>query len=461
RGMCAIVHVHEHTTSPDADDAVYRRLAAELQCVLVERDGVDIAGALIAATRDRGARHLVIGEPKATGLVGSLRPSIVDRVVESLTDVDVHVIGRHGITATAGAGRPDPDTLLNRLYGGGHPVGGLRLYIGYAPGVGTTTAMLEEARRRASRGTDVVVASLPPAMLERLDALPLLGGRHAPAAQGRLDVEALLARNPEVAAVDDLAAPTTTGGIVAEAVRTIRAAGITVIGTIRMADLRSTAASLAALVDRDPGRPVVEDETVDAADELELVDIVPAELEERLRDGLIMRPRDTAHALQSSFRPTVLATLRELTFRRVAQHTDRRLIRYMTAERIASPWEARPRVLVCVPPLPGQETLIASAARFAARRDDALTAISVRSKRRTDEEKQMLGGYAAMTHQLGGEFVTVHSGDIAATIAAYARDHRITEIVLRRTPGHRQSRTLRRLVRLVVDIDVHILASDR
>ncbi len=461
RGMCTIVHVHEHATSPDADDSVYRRLAAELQCVIVEHDGGDIAQAAISAARERSARHVVIGEPKAAGLVGSLRPNIVDRVVEGLPDVDVHVIARHGITATAASGRPDPDNLLSRLKGDAHTLGSLRIYIGYAPGVGTTTAMLDEARRRTARGTDVVVAALPPRMHEGLGALPLLSGRRSPAARGTLDVGALLARNPDVAAVDDLAARTTTGEVVADVIPQIRAAGITVIGTIQIGDLRSAVAAMEALIDRDRDRPVVDDAAVDAADEVELVDIVPSELEERLRDGLIMSPREAAHTLQGSFRPTVLATLRELTFRRVAQHTDRRLVSYMTSKGIAAPWEARPRVLVCIPPLPGQETLINSAARFAARRDDALTAISVRSNRRTDEEKQLLGGYAALTHQLGGDFVTVNGSDIAATIAAYARDHRITEIVLMRTPGRRQSRTLRRLVRLVVDIDVHILASDR
>ena len=461
RGMCTIVHVHEHATSPDADNSVYRRLATELQCVVVELDGVDIASAVIAAARERSARHVVIGEPKATGLVGSLRPNIVDRVVDGLPDVDVHVIARHGIAASVPSDRPDPDSLLHLLRGDSHTIGGLRVYIGYAPGVGTTTAMLDEARRRASRGTDVVVAALPPGMLAHLGALPLLGGRRAPAAHARLDVEALLARNPEVAAVDDLAARTTAGEVVADAVPRIRAAGITVIGTIRISDLRSSTMSIASLIDRDPERAVVDDAAVDAADEVELVDIVPTELEERLREGLIMSPRAAARALQSGFRPAVLATLRELTFRRVAQHTDRRLLTYMTTQRIATPWEARPRVLVCVSPLAGQETLITSAARFAARRDDALTAISVRSNRRTDEEKQVLGGYAALTHQLGGEFVTVNGSDIAGTIAAYARGHRITEIVLRRTPGRRQSRTLRRLIRLVVDVDVHILASDR
>jgi two-component system sensor histidine kinase KdpD len=117
-------------------------------------------------------------------------------------------------------------------------------------------------------------------------------------------------------------------------------------------------------------------------------------------------------------------------------------------------------VLVCVPPLPDQERLITSAARIAATRDDDLTAISVRTSHRTEAEKKLLGGYAALTHKLGGEFATVDGNDIAATIARFARDHGITEIVLMRTPGRRQSRTLRRLIRLLVDVDVHILASD-
>jgi K+-sensing histidine kinase KdpD len=461
RGFCTIVHVHEHATSPDADDRTWRRLSVELQCGVVERDGVDIAATVIEAARERGARHVVIGEPKAAGPVSSLRPNIVDRVVEGLPDVDVHVIARHGIAAGDDQRRPDPETLLRGLQGDSHAIGNLRVYLGYARGSGTTTAMLDEARRRAGRGTDVVIAALPPAHVERLDGLTLLGGRTSPAARGLLDLSALLARNPDVAAVDDLAGRTTDGAIVADVIPIIRAAGITVIGTVEIGALRSTVSTMAALLQRDARDQVVEDPALDAADELELVDIVPTELEERLRDGLIMSPQAALHALQGSYRPSVLATLRELTFRRVAQHTDRRLLSYMASKRIAAPWEARPRVLVCVPPLAGQERLLTTAARFAAMRDDALTAISIRTEHRTDAEKQLLGGYAALIHQLGGEFATVDGKDIAATIAAFAREHGITEVVLMRTPGRRQSRTLRRLIRLLVDVDVHILASDR
>ena len=460
-GLCAVVHVHEHATSPDADDVVWRRLSAELQCGVVERDGGDIAGAIIAATRERAARHVVIGEPRAPALGRALRPNLVDRVVEALPDVDVHVIARHGVVAGSDRSPPDPDSLLQRLQSESHARGNLRVYLGYARGCGTTAAMLDEARRRAGRGTDVVIAALPAQALERADGLTILGGPRSPAAQGRLDPAALLARNPEVAAVDDLAARTTGGRPVAEVVPALRDAGITVIATLELASLESTATAMGTLLRRDPASATIPDAVLDAADEVELVDVVPAELDDRLREGLIMGPRDALEALQGSFRPEVLTALRELAFRRVAQHTDRRLRNYMASKHILTPWEARPRVLVCIPPLPGREGLLSSAARFGAARDDALTAISVRGGHRTEAQKQLLGGYAALAHRLGGQFVTVDGDDVAATIAAYARDNGITEIVLMRTPGRRQSRTLRRLIRLLVDVDVHILASDR
>jgi two-component system sensor histidine kinase KdpD len=460
RGFCTIVHVHEHATTPDADDVTWKQLASELHCGVVERDRGDIASVLISAVRERGARHVVVGEPKIAGPLAAMRPTVVDRVIEALPDVDVHVIARHGIASNEGAARPDPDALLRRLQEEPHDLGNLRLYLGYARGSGTTTAMLDEARRRASRGTDVVVAAVPPRAVAHLAELPLLGGPRSRAARGILDLPALLNRNPEVAAVDDLAGLTAAGEVVADVVPTIRAAGITVIGTVLMGDLRSTAAGMGALLNRSPTRPVVDDAAVDAADELELVDIVPADLEERLREGAIMSPAAALRALQGEFRPDVLATLRELSFRRVAQHTDRRLVTYMATKRIAAPWEARPRILVLVPPLPGREGLISAAAWLAAARDDALAAISVRTGRRTEAEKQVLGQYAALTHRLGGEFITVNGRDIATTVAEHARDHGITEIIAMRS-GRRQSRTLRRLIRLVADVDVHILAADQ
>ena len=460
RGFCTVVHVRtveDPVPGPGSDEG-WRRLAAELQTSLVEPEATDIAAALIAVAHDRGSRHVVMGEPHPRGFFGRMRKSIVDRVIEGLPDADVHVISRYSATPYAPQDRPNPDSLLRDL-SMTRPRGGLRLYMSYARGAGATTQMLDEARRRVARGTDVVVGAVSGGGASRLGTLPLLGGHASPAARGVLDVEALMSRNPDVVAIDDLAGVTTTGRLVAHVLPRIRAACINVIGTVHLTDLRSTVSVMGPLLNRPKERPILDDSSVDPADEIELIDVPPAELEERLRQGEIMPPAEAIQALQGEFRPEVLTALRELALRRVAEHCDRRLIEYMSTARINEPWEARPRVLVLVPPQPGQEAVIRRAAAHAVRRDDALTAVSVRRRPRSDVEKRILGGYATLTHQLGGEFVTIDGRDVAATVAAYARGHRITEILVMRSMRNSSSRTLRQLIRLVANVDVHVVAA--
>ena len=219
--------------------------------------------------------------------------------------------------------RPNPDSLLRDHEPRRGRRGGLRLYISYARGAGATTRMLDEARRRSGRGTDVVVGAVSGGGAARLGSLPLLGGPGSPAARGVLDVEALLTRNPDVVAIDDLTGLTTTGQLVGHVLPRIRAAGITVIGTVHIGDLRSTVALMGTLLNRPKDRPILDDSAVDAADEVELVDVPPAELEERLRQGEIMPPAEALQALQGEFRPEVLTALRETALRRVAEHCDR------------------------------------------------------------------------------------------------------------------------------------------
>jgi len=461
RGFCTVVHVRtadDLVEGRHPEDAGWRRLAAELETSVLEPEGNDVAATLIAIARDRGCRHVVMGEPHPRGPFGRMRKSVVDRVIEGLPDVDVHVIGRYEAVPYAPQDRPNPDSLLRDLTPA-RPRGGLRLYISYARGAGATTRMLDEARRRASRGTDVVVGAVSGGGAARVGNLPLLGGLGSPAARGILDVDALLTRNPDVVAIDDLAGLTTTGRLVGHVLSRIRAAGINVIATVHLTDLRSTVSLMGRLLHRPKERPVLDDAAFDAADEVELIDVPPAELEERLRQGEIMPPGEALQALQGEFRPDVLRSLRELALRRVAEHCDRRLVAYMSTARIQEPWEARPRVLVLVPPSPGQEAVIRRAAAHAVRRDDALTAVSVRRRPRSDQEKRLLGGYATLTHQLGGDFVTIDGRDVAATVAAFARGHRITEILVMRSTRHSSSRTLRNLIRLVANVDVHVVAA--
>jgi two-component system sensor histidine kinase KdpD len=461
RGFCIVVHVRtieDTITGAGADDEGWRHLAEELQTTVLEPESHDVAATLMAIARERGSRHIVLGEPRPRGIFGRMHPTVVDRVIEGLPDVDVHVIARYAAPSYAPQDRPNPDSIL-RDHSTTRSRGGLRLYMSYARGAGATTSMLDEARRRAARGTDVVVGAVSGGGAARLGNLPLLGGPASPAARGLLDVDALLSRNPDVVAIDDLAGQTTTGQLVAHMLPRIRAAGINVIGTVHLTDLRSTVALMGEMLRRPKDRPVLDDSAVDPADEVELVDVTPAELEERLRQGEIMPPGEALQALQGEFRPEVLTALREMALRRVAEHCDRRLLAYMSTARIQEPWEARARVLVLVPPRPGQEAVIRRAAAHAIRRDDALTALSVRRRPRSEDEKRLLGSYATLTHQLGGDFETIDGEDVATTVADYARGHRITEILVMRSTRNSSSKTLRRIIRLVANIDVHVVAA--
>jgi two-component system sensor histidine kinase KdpD len=410
---------------------------------------------------------VVVGESPAPAVLGRWRATLTDRIIEDLPDVDVHVLSRFAERADRPADvearRPEPDELLRRFHS---TSGRLRIYFGYARGCGTTTAMLDEARRRKSRGTDVVVASVRtyerPACETALGDLELLSGRQAAASPGRLDVDALLARNPQVACLDDLVNLDTGSVPVVDALRRILDAGITVIATLHLTDLASTVETMGELLGYDGEHPRVDDSVLSLADEMELVDITPAMLTERLRHGDILPPARVGRALQTEFRPQVLNALREMAFRVIAEHTDRKLVAYMRERSIDKPWEAKPRVLACVPPRPGMEGLIRRSAKLADAIDGEFKAATVRTRPRSDEEKQLLGRYAALTHQLGGEFVTLREPSVAAALANYARQNLVTEMLVTRGRPHRRflrRPTMRSLIRMVKDVDVHILAA--
>jgi two-component system sensor histidine kinase KdpD len=354
--------------------------------------------------------------------------------------------------------RPDPDALLRELQPPGARAS-FRVYLGYARGCGTTSAMLDEARRRHGRGTDVVVAGLEPrpkeaAHVSLIDVLP--------GPPGVLDVDALLARNPEVACIGDLVRPDAHGQPRFEALLPLLAAGITVIGTVHLGELASLRNSLAQYVPLEPTAQPLPDEVLFAADEIEMVDITPEGLLQRLRDGLLVPADQVGTALQSEFRATVLKTLREATFRIVAEHTERRLMYYMQERGIEAPWESRARILVAVAPRPEAEALIRRVASVAQALDGSFTVLSVRTRARSAHEKQRVGQYATLVHELGGEFVTLYGTNAAAIIAEYARTTLATEVILGRGPKRPRWRFWSRtftadVIRRLKDVDVHIL----
>ncbi|TME00426.1 MAG: hypothetical protein E6I76_00405, partial [Chloroflexi bacterium] len=315
-GLCSVLTVIR-SADVGTDCERWRALAAQLHCPFIERRSGDVPGTVVDVAHELGVRHVVVGESAAPRFLDRWRAGLVDRLVDELPDTDVHVIARVSRgwpdPALTKAPRPTPDELLRASAPPGRR-GSLRVYLGYARGVGTTSAMLGEGRRRQERGTDVVVAAVDTGGRAEsetaLEGLELLGGPEGMGAHDRLDVDAFLARNPEVALVDDLAGLDVEGRPRAEALPRILEVGITVIATLHLTSLGSMAAALGPILgDGAPG-PRLSDGVLALADELELVDVTPAVLEERLRRGEIMPPAGAARALQGEFRPEVLSTLR-------------------------------------------------------------------------------------------------------------------------------------------------------
>ena len=462
-GFCTVLAVvGRHDAGNDVGRRKAKELAELLQCEFIEREG-KIADNVIAQALELGVQHVVVGQSSRPGVRSRLHRGLVDRLITELPDVSVHVIARPAAlrsgALTPSDQRPDSEMLLRALHASASR-SGLRVYLGYARGCGTTVAMLDEANRRRERGTDVVVAAVKTDGRNRcelaLGDLEVLGGRNAPARDGTVDVEALLRRNPEVACLDDLAGVDTKGRPITESVPRLLRAGMMLIATLHLTDLRSTVDGMGAMLGARPEH-VVDDEFLDTVTELEIVDITPSLLDERLRRGEIVPSSEAAQARTQGFRPEVLASLRELAFRILAEHTDRRLVDYMRDRGIESPWEVKPRVMLCVPPRPGMDDVIASTAALAARLDGKMTAVTVRDRKRSEQEMQLLGSYAALTHQADGTFVTLYERDPASALTHYARKILATEIVVTRGRGRRG--TLRKLIELLTDVDIHVLAT--
>ena len=459
-GLCMVVTVG---STGAVNMERYQRLAAQLGCSFVSLGGPDVAKGIIEAAQLANVRHLFIGESRETGFWSRWRKTLADQLIDSLPDIDLHVIAtEHAAVPEVEPERRLPEELL-RSEQRGRRGADVRVYLGYADGSGTTTAVLDEARRRRARGTDVVVAAINPRVpATELASLELLGGPDAPAARDRLDVEALLSRNPEVAVIDELNGLDTEGRLRAESLSRLVGAGITVLGTVHLLDFASVRESYAPLLkERAPGS-VLSDDVLTGIDELEIVDVTPAVLLERLRRGEIMSPADAARALQAEFRPQILSALREMAFRLIAEHTDRRLVAYMRERKIEEPWEARPRLVACVPPRPGMERFIQRVAKFAERTAGQFTVVSVRPPRLSEPERRWLGEYAALVHRDNGEFVSLYGRNVAATLAGYLRKTLNTEVVLGRPHRRwRPWRTTSTLIRLLEDIDVHLLRRDQ
>ncbi len=448
---------HPGGTSAELTGAVTAAATADGATVLT-RDGHDI-GAVVAAVQETGAKHLVLAPP-AVGVLDRWRVTRLERLVAALPEVHLHIQGPGSLTlpdATPGPAGQQGATAD----GARRRRGPIRVYLGYAPGCGTTTAMLEEALRRQSRGTDVVVGAVQAHDREQLtgllEQLEVIGDGST------LDTEAVLARRPDVACVDELTAGTTTAEPRFAAARRLADAGITVVGTVQLGNLEP---------DRVAGQPLGvtaagldENALVAIADEIELVDVPPSILIDRVRRGEVVPPDQVEQALETTYAMDSLRADRERAFRLVAAHGERQLAAYTGDDRDALPLAAHerwPSILACLSPRPGMERLIRRSAAIAAQVDGVFGAAVVQLARPGPAEDQLLLDYAALTEQLGGEFVVLDGPAEAAALARYAADHQVTELVLTRSPAGSLGRnlTLRELSRLTSDTEVHLLPED-
>ena len=365
--------------------------------------------------------------------------------------------------------RPDSETLLRELRQTEDQSGGrLKIFFGYAAGVGKTYAMLEAAHRAKEAGVDVVAGYIEPhtrpettTLLDGLEQLPAKIIPYKGMELREFDLDAALKRHPQLILVDELAHTNAEGSRHVKRyqdVQELLRAGINVYTTVNVQHLESLNDKVAAIT----GVSVAEripDSVFDSADQVELVDLEPADLLERLREGKVYRPRQAAQAMGNFFTGKNLASLREIALRRTADRLD------------AAPWfegnekpKAGEHILICLSASPSNPKVIRTAARMARAFHGAFTALFVETPdyaSMSDEDRRRISANVRLAEELGARITTTYGDDPAVQIAEYARISGISKVVLGRSPhreGLRRTKNLvDRLNDLAPDLDVYII----
>jgi two-component system sensor histidine kinase KdpD len=353
--------------------------------------------------------------------------------------------------------------------------GTLRIYLGAAPGVGKTFAMLNEGARRASRGTDVVVGYVEThgrantqAQVGDLEVVPRHTVTYRASEFEEMDVDAVIARAPEVALVDELAHTNVPGSRNQKRwqdIEEILDAGIDVISTVNVQHLES----MNDVVEQITGikqRETIPDAIVRSADQIEIVDMTPQALRRRMAHGNIYPPDKVDASLANYFREGNLGALRELALMWVADRVDEALEAYRAAHGIARPWETRERVLVAITGAPGGGDVIRRAARMAARTRGQLLGVHVRpADGLRGPPGEALAEQRTLLQELGGEYHELASADAATALVLFARAENATQIVLGSSRQSRWTHFLRgsvinNVIRASGAIDIHVISAE-
>ena len=356
------------------------------------------------------------------------------------------------------------------------PAGRFRVYLGAVAGVGKTCAMLDEGQRRRQRGTDVVVGFVEthgrPFTEQRLAGLEVVPRReivHRGVTFGEMDLNAVLARRPQVALVDELAHTNVPGSGPHEKrwedVLSLLDAGIAVITTVNVQHLESLADAVERITSV-PVRERVPDWMVRRADQIELVDSSADQLRRRMVHGNIYAAAKVPDALNGFFRTTNLVALRELALRFVADETEEELLASFPGAVPAAPFDTAERILVAVTGAPGTGAVVRRAARISARAKADLHVVHVAvGEKVAGDGGQILRDLRRLAEDVGGRWTELTADDPALALLAYAQEHQITQIVLGSTNQSRWHQAVRgsvvqRVLRFAAaaEVDVHVIA---
>jgi two-component system sensor histidine kinase KdpD len=375
--------------------------------------------------------------------------------------------------------RPSPEALLEAARREERRSGRLKIFVGAAPGVGKTYEMLQQARARKQDGYDIVIGVVEThgrketqALLDGLETVPRQRLEYKGQWLEEMDLDAIIARRPQIALVDELAHTNAPGSRHPKRyldVEELLSGGIDVYTTVNIQHIESLN-DVVAQITHVRVRETVPDSVFDRADAIELVDLTPDDLIERLKEGKVYVPKQAERALEHYFSPGNLTALRELALRRTAERVDEQLLTHMQAHAIPGPWAAGERILVCVSEDPRAAGLVRYAKRLADRLHAPFTALCVETRRSlqwNEEERDRVADTLRLAEALGGEAMTVPGAgrSIADDIVSFAQANNVTQIIIGKSARSRwfeilHGSVVHDLVRRSGNISVHVIAGD-
>jgi two-component system sensor histidine kinase KdpD len=375
--------------------------------------------------------------------------------------------------------RPSPEALLEAARREESRVGKLRIFVGAAPGVGKTYEMLLQAQARKKDGYDVVAGVVEThgrketeALLAGLEIIPRRRLPYKAQWLDEMDLDAIIARHPQIVLVDELAHSNVEGSRHPKRyldVEELMSRGIDVYTTVNIQHIESLN-DVVAQITHVRVRETVPDAVFDRADAVELVDLTPDDLIERLKEGKVYVPRQAERALEHFFSPANLTALRELALRRTAERVDEQLLNEMQARAISGPWAAGERILVCISEDPRCAGLVRYAKRLADRLHGPWVTLYVEGRRSlqlNEVERDRIADTLRLAESLGAESITLPASDrsIADDVIGYAQANNVTQIIIGKSARSRwfeilHGSVVHDLVRRSGNISVHVIAGD-